>query len=136
MAKPGQSAPSKPAPPSPATAALIKTLCHHAEGLPGVQQTVACKGTVIEAARYVVGGKAFFFVAPKNVMLKLDKSAGEARKFAAKAASNIKVGATGWVTVLFAGLDAVPAGVLKRWIGESHALMASAASAAPAKKRN
>jgi hypothetical protein len=133
MAKPVKSKQSsKPAPPSASTAALIKTLCRHAEELPGVQQTVACKGTVIEAARYVVGGKAFFFVAPKNVMLKLDKSAAEARDCAAKDASNMKVGAGGWVTVLLAGLEVVPAGVLKRWIGESHALMASAV---PAKKR-
>ncbi|HEX6810603.1 MAG TPA: hypothetical protein VF384_03165 [Planctomycetota bacterium] len=95
--------------------------------LGNVQQGVACAGTALESRTFAVGKKAFLFVSAKDARLKLDSSAGEAKRL------GFAVGANGWVKLELASLPA--AAVLKKWIRESHALMGGARSAAkPAAK--
>jgi len=101
-------------------------LCAIALALPDVTQGIACAGTALESRTYQVKGKAFLFEAPKDLRLKLASSAADAAKL------GFSVGSNGWVKV---PLDALPAApVLRRWIGESHALMAAPASKGAAKK--
>ncbi len=96
-----------------------------AMSLPDVTTGVACGGTPIESRTFLTNKKAFLFVSKKDVRLKLAASAGDAKK------AGCEVGANGWVKIL---LDAMPAtAALKKWIAESHSLMAPAAKAPRAK---
>lgn len=87
-----------------------------ARTLPDVAAGVACAGTKLESRTFRVGTKSFLFLSPTQLRLKLDASVAEAKKL------GIGVGANGWTTL---SLDALPSvAVLRRWIGESHALVA------------
>ena len=95
--------------------------------LPNVEQGIACAGTALECRTYQAKRKSFLFVSKDQARLKLDASASEARKL------GFTVGSTGWVAI---SLDALPAAaVLKRWIAESHALVARPAAKLPAKRK-
>lgn len=72
--------------------ALVASVRRH----PGVEEGIACAGTSIESRTLKVCGKAFAFVRPGNLMLKLSDSLGAAKAMAARAPERIKVGASGW----------------------------------------
>jgi hypothetical protein len=91
---------------------------------PEAQEGVACEGTAAEKRTVKVRNKAFLFLGPADVMLKLGESAAEAAELASKEPSRYKVGAHGWVTVKFAADESPPLDVLKRWIDESYRLLA------------
>lgn len=96
--------------------------------LPDVERGIACAGTALESRSYLTRGKAFLFVSKKDARLKLVPSSSEAKKL------GFKVGANAWVTI---PLDAVPTtAIAKRWVAESHSLVAgeSKARAVPKKK--
>jgi hypothetical protein len=95
--------------------------------LPNVEQGIACAGTALESRTYRTGNKAFLFVSKKDARLKLDSSASEARKL------GFKVGANGWTTIPLEAWPSTP--IAKRWISESHGLMAGAASSKKAKTK-
>lgn len=97
-----------------------------ARSLPEVEVGVACAGTSLESRTWNVGGKAFLFVSKKDVRLKLDVSADEAR------ARGFAVGKNLWATLPLEWLP--PERVLTKWIAESHAAMApkTRATAKPA----
>lgn len=101
--------------------ALIARAARHA----GVEAGVACAGTAIESRTLKVGGKAFAFFRPGNIMLKLGASLPEAKAKAAAEPTRFRAGAGGWVTVLLDG-GALPVALLQRWLDESHALFAAA----------
>ena len=44
---------------------------------PNTEESLACKGTVIESATVKVGGRAFLFVRPIHVMMKVDAAMAE-----------------------------------------------------------
>ncbi|MBL8748713.1 MAG: hypothetical protein JNK78_06105 [Planctomycetes bacterium] len=96
-----------------------------ATSLPDVTTGVACAGTPIESTTFLTSKKAFLFVSKKDVRFKLAASAADAKK------AGCEVGANGWVKIPLDGLPA--AAVLKKWIAESHSLMAPAAKAPRAK---
>ena len=84
--------------------------------LPDVQQGIACAGTALASRTFAVRNKAFLFLSAKEARLKLEASLAAARD------AGHGVGANGWVKL---DLEALPAtAVLRRWIAESHALMA------------
>lgn len=110
--------------PSPHTDAsdmdLLSTL---ASALAGVEPSIACAGTALEARSWKVRGKAFLFLGPSggalNARLKLLSSLAEAQEIGAR------VGANGWVTVPCGPARRVPTEALRRWVAESYALMAA-----------
>jgi len=94
-----------------------------AAALPGVEQGIACAGTALESQTFQVRGKSFLFVSKDQARLKLDASKTEATKL------GFKVGANGWVMLPRNVLPGIA--VLRRWIAESHALVARSAAKAP-----
>ena len=71
--------------------------------------------------------KSFLFLGVRdtdyNIMVRLGDSRGEAEKMAAKDPDNISVGPH-WITATFASTQALPAGLIRRWIDESWRLLA------------
>jgi hypothetical protein len=122
------------APAKTATGGFEKALRAAALQLPDVEEGVACEGTLLESRTFKVRKKAFLFVRPANVMLKLAESADEARRLASTDA-RFRVGGGGWVTVIPGGGAPPPLPMMKRWIGESYRLYAAAATIAPTRKR-
>jgi hypothetical protein len=102
--------------------------------LPGVEEGVACEGTALESRTFKVNKKAFLFVRPASVMLKLEGSADEARRLASQD-SRYRIGAGGWVTVTPGAGKTPPVALMKRWIAESHRLFAVHGKTAAKKKR-
>jgi hypothetical protein len=98
-----------------------------AKTLPNTDEGVACAGTALESRTYRVNKKSFLFVGRETARLKLDASAAEARRL------GFEIGANGWVTPQ---LDDLPsAAVVKRWVRESHELMAGKPSTGAPRKR-
>lgn len=104
-----------------ASASPMKSWLAIGRSLPGVEEGIACEGTALERRTLKVGKKAFLFLGESDARFKLDASIADAK------ARGCNVGATGWVTVIFAEGD-VPKRVATRWIKESHARMAPARS--------
>jgi hypothetical protein len=99
-----------------------------ATSLPDVTEGVACAGTALESRTYSTNKKAFLFLSEKEVRLELDASGAAAK------ALGFAVGANGWARL---PIDALPsASVLKKWVRESHALMAGPARATGGAKRS
>ena len=95
--------------------------------LPGVDEGIACAGTALESRTYRVGTKAFLFVSAKCARFKLSASTAEAKRL------GCDVGANGWVKL---ALEAMPsASVVRRWIVESHGLVAGSPVAAKSRAR-
>jgi len=91
-----------------------------ARALPDVVEGRACAGTALESRTFRTREKAFLFLERTRARLKLAASAAEAR------ALGFTVGAQGWTTL---PLDALPtAAVAKRWVRESHGLVAGPAT--------
>lgn len=95
--------------------------------LPDVEEGIACAGTSLESRTYSVKKRNFLFVSGKEARLKLSKSAAEAKRL------GCEVGANGWVKL---PLDAMPpAAVVRRWIAESHDLVAAGSGAPKTRMR-
>lgn len=112
---------------------LAQTLEDAALGLSGVERGVACAGTALESATFKVKGKAFLFLRPETVMLKLDASLSEASKLAAEKPELYKVGSGAWVTISLVRPQELSAAALVRWVAESHGLFCATAGK-PAKQ--
>ena len=111
------------------------SLARFALGLAGVEESVACAGTVIEKRTAKVRGKAFLFLGPADAMLKLRESLPEASALAKKEPHCYRAGAGGWVSIRWAEGAPPPIALMKRWIEESHGLYAAAAPAVKKSKR-
>jgi hypothetical protein len=98
---------------------LSATLRKIALALPDTEEGIACKGTKLECPTVAVRGKAFLFLSDGHLRLKLSDSLKEASEI-----DSCKVGAGGWVQVMFDGAKVPGAKVLECWIGESYQLMA------------
>lgn len=102
---------------------------------PGVEEGIACEGTVIEKRTIKANNKAFLFLGTGDAMLKLRESAPEAKKLAAKRPSQFRAGATGWVTTKFGADHAPPLATMKKWIDESYRVATTRPGPAGRKKR-
>ncbi len=102
--------------------------------LPGVQEGVACAGTVVESRTIKVNGKAFLFLRKAQAMLKLDGSLAEARSLATKEPERYFPGSGGWVKIVW-GDQKPPMSVMKRWIAESYGLYAGGGKQIAGKKK-
>jgi hypothetical protein len=92
--------------------------------LPDVEEGVACEGTAVESRTFKIGKRAFLFVRPAAVMLKVDKSAEAVRRLAAKD-SRYRIGAGGWVTVALGSAPRPPLRLIAGWMNESYRGMAA-----------
>ena len=113
---------------------FVQALLRLGLGHPNAIESLACKGTVVESATVKVGSKAFLFVRPTNVMVKVGASVAEATKLAAAEPARYSVGKNGWVTIKLKLGEPTPAlTILERWIAESYWIAAGQpAQAAPA----
>jgi hypothetical protein len=93
--------------------------------LPGVERGTACEGTALQSDTLKVNGRAFLFLSPKKAYLKLAGSVPEAQK-AARLSPAVVPGGAGWTSLLWDAPCPVGAAVLRRWVAESHALIAKA----------
>ena len=110
---------------APRTAAQwIKSLRDTALKYPETEEGVACEGTALEKRTVKVRGKAFLFLGPKDLMLKLTASLDDANSRAAKEPERYKVGAHGWVTITHGDVATLPHAVIVEWIRESYRLAA------------
>jgi hypothetical protein len=91
--------------------------------LPGVEEGVACEGTAAESRTFKIGKRAFLFVRPAALMLKVDESAETVRRLANED-SRYRIGAGGWVTVTLGSLPP-PLRLIARWMNESYRGMAA-----------
>jgi hypothetical protein len=91
---------------------------------PEAQEGIACAGTALESHTVKVRNKAFLFLGKSDVMIKLGESVTEATKLASKTPDQYKVGAHGWVKVMFSDGNPPPPGLLERWIDESYRMLA------------
>jgi hypothetical protein len=91
---------------------------------PEAQEGIACAGTPAEKSTVKVRNKAFLFLGPADMMVKLRDSVAEAAELAAKEPGRYKVGAPGWVTVKFGDGETPPLDLLAKWIDESYRLLA------------
>lgn len=95
----------------------VEGLLRHALTLPDASRGISCAGTSLERPTAEVGGKAFIFVGPQDVRLKLRSSLDEARR-----TPGCVVGANGWVKAT----PQVPAALVRRWVRESWGLFSVA----------
>ena len=92
--------------------------------LSGTQEGIACTGTALEKRTIKTGNKAFLFLGPTDVMVKLGDSIAEAAQLASKEPVMYRIGAHGWTTIKFGSGTMPPVDRLIRWVEESHRLMA------------
>src|ERR1051326_5640242 len=92
--------------------------------LEGVEQGIACEGTAVESRTVKTNGRAFLFLSPKKAYFKLGPSYPEAQE-AAKAGEAVRPGAGGWTSLMWDAPCPVSPAVLRRWVKESHDLVAA-----------
>ena len=109
--------------------ASVESVHRFALGLPGAEESVACAGTALEKRTVKASGKAFLFLGPKDLMLKLGASLQQARKLAQDDPERCKAGASGWVTIRFERGLPLSVARLRAWVGESHALLSKTPAA-------
>lgn len=105
--------------------AVMLVLRNAALRQPDVIEGLACKGTTIQSATFKVRGKAFLFLRPGRVMVKLDGSRSEALKHAERNPERYRVGSGGWTTVTYDAPKEVSLPQMERWIRESYGLFAA-----------
>lgn len=76
----------------------------------------------MERHTIAIGNKAFLFFGAGDALVKLVGSLREARRLAAREPTRYRVGANGWVKLMFADQKLPPRDLLERWIAESYAL--------------
>ena len=110
--------------------------------LDGVTEDVACEGTALESRSFKAGKKAFLFLRDVDgvvkARVKLDGCLKEANALARKQPKQVQVGKMDWVALEFSDGDAPAWDVLKRFVEDSHHVMAPAPPAAkksPIKKK-
>ena len=93
---------------------------------PEVQQGIACAGTAVESRTFTIRKKAFLFVRPKAIMLKLRESLPEAVSLSSKEPKRFKAkaGAENWITIQLDAGPVPPAKLLERWVAESYRILA------------
>lgn len=101
----------------------------------GVEESVACKGTPLESATFKVNGRAFLFLKVGRAMVKLDESVPDASTLASHKPQYYKVGSGGWTTVVWKDPKDVSVEHMKKWVGESYRVFASAGTAKKAKHK-
>jgi hypothetical protein len=125
---------SPTAPPS-----LSRKLRHLGLRHPGVEEGVACEGTVIEKRTLKLRGRAFLFLGPTDAMLKLADSLPEAQALTKEDPEHFRAGLGGWTKVMFAD-GRLPLKLMERWIAESYGLFVKSKTApkprAKAAKKN
>lgn len=89
---------------------------------PEATSGVACAGTALECPTVAARGKAFLFLGPTGLRVKVRESLDQATEFAAREPGRYTVGAHGWVQVV-PGEGPLPLDVLERWIDESYRLL-------------
>ena len=99
---------------------------------PEAEEGIACAGTALESIAFKARKKAFLFVGPKDVKVKLGESLPEAATLASQSPGRYKVGTNGWVTVMYSAGDVPPLDLIERWIEESYRVIVP--KAAPAKQ--
>ncbi len=97
---------------------ITKRLRDAALRLPGVEEGIACEGTVLEKRTLKVNKKAFVFLGTADAMMKVDRSLSEAAAFAAANPNACKVGKNGWASVK--DVTALDPKVLERWVRDSY----------------
>ena len=112
-----------PVPRSP-TQILRSLALRHTE----VEEGIACKGTAVESSSFKVRKKTFLFARDVEMMVKLQESLSEAKRFASQDPSRYRVGG-GWVSVKFGAGALPPRELLTRWVAESYRLMAGQSGA-------
>jgi predicted DNA-binding protein (MmcQ/YjbR family) len=100
----------------------VEALRQAALGHDGVEEGIACAGTVLESATFKVKKKAFLFVNEKNARLRLLASRQEAAQLAKKEPRRYVIGPQGWAKILLA--DPPPLELLLRWLDESYRAVA------------
>jgi hypothetical protein len=109
--------------------AFVQALLRMGLKHPNTEQSLACRGTVVESATVKVEGKAFLFVRPIHVMMKVDAATAEATRMAAAEPERYIVGKGGWITIkLKLGEPTPPLPLLERWIAESYRLQVGKAA--------
>ncbi len=103
--------------------------------LPDVEEGVACKGTAIQSVTCKVKGKAFLFLRPGNMMLKLEESTDQATELSRETSGSMTVGKGGWVTIRDYHFKKIKISIIKTWITESHGLFANSQSRKKAKRK-
>ena len=89
---------------------------------PDVHEGVSCEGTSLEKRTVKADKKAFVFLGPADLMVKLKASLPEATRLARKDPARYKAGAHGWVTARLSDEETPPMAMLERWIDESYQL--------------
>ncbi|MEA3203082.1 MAG: hypothetical protein QOI63_752 [Thermoplasmata archaeon] len=92
--------------------------------LEGVEQDVACESAALESRTVKINGRAFLFLSPKKAYFKLGPSYAEAQEIA-KALDAVRPGAGGWTSLMWDAPCPVSPAVLRRWVKESHDLIAA-----------
>jgi len=119
----------------PASDRVVVALRRAALRHPDVDESVACRGTPIESATFKIGGRAFLFLRSGRVMVRLDRSQGEAAGLAQKKPERYKIGSGGWATVTFEDPKDVSIRLLEKWISESYGVLASGGASRKAKHK-
>ncbi|HUR62560.1 MAG TPA: hypothetical protein VM286_09390 [Candidatus Thermoplasmatota archaeon] len=92
--------------------------------LKDIEEGIACEGTALESRTVKTGGRAFLFLGPKKAYFKLGPSYGEAQE-AAKGSGAVQPGGAGWTSLMWDVPCPVSPAVLRRWVKESHDLVAA-----------
>lgn len=101
-----------------------KLLADAALKYPGAVEAIACAGTALEKRSIKAKDKAFLFLGPKDLLLKLGDSLAEAEELASDDPDGCKPGAHGWVTITLACAQQLSKEQLLRWLEESYRLVA------------
>jgi len=116
---------------------LIAKLAAHASKLAGAEEGVSCKGTAAESRTYQLKKRAFVFLRPVAMMVKLGESIPASVELAKEDPKTYQAGASGWTTIKFQTDAKLSAKLLSSWIDESHALFTEAVNQpTPAKKKS
>lgn len=110
----------------------VTALQKDAFGLPGVVGGIACAGTALESRTATVRGKAFLFLGPDDVRLKLGPSLAHAQDLA-RSSPGVRPGAGGWVTISHEAVATLSRMTLRSWVRESHGLFAGGRRPIPTK---
>jgi hypothetical protein len=96
----------------------VQALCKAALAFDGVEEGVACAGTVLESAAFKVKKKTFLFVSEKSARLRLTSSRAEAARLAKKEPQHFQIGPQGWAKIFLSEPPSLE--LMLRWLDESY----------------